>query len=299
MKESFRYLLISLFLFFLFSHSVFACGEGVILTVTSAAIASSSWAVIYYDTEVRDDSGFHSMVSNPDRITIPSGYDGWYLLRFHVRSSDSFPPASYGGLCISLNGTCMVYEMTDFDVCSYHYSSVSFLYYLSAGDYLQSYMFQNSGSTKTYLYLRFSAVHIGGFDVPNHAATHENGGGDEINIAGLSGLLADPQDAGWLQDLAISTTDPTDGQILIWNDSGSQWEPDDLEEASLPDFITATISGTIPVVITSTYHYTAELNSGHDIAVIRSFTYGEMGIALGLFCLLALFSLKWLFELVK
>jgi len=29
--------------------------------------------------------------------------------------------------------------------------------------------------------------------VPAHAATHENGGSDQVNVAGLTGLLADPQ----------------------------------------------------------------------------------------------------------
>lgn len=30
-------------------------------------------------------------------------------------------------------------------------------------------------------------------EIPSHALTHQNGGADEINVAGLSGLLADPQ----------------------------------------------------------------------------------------------------------
>lgn len=38
-------------------------------------------------------------------------------------------------------------------------------------------------------------VQVGGPSLPpaDHAATHENGGDDEINVAGLSGVLADPQ----------------------------------------------------------------------------------------------------------
>ena len=40
---------------------------------------------------------------------------------------------------------------------------------------------QEAGSTST------------GGDVAPHASTHENGGTDEIGVAGLSGLLADPQ----------------------------------------------------------------------------------------------------------
>lgn len=34
---------------------------------------------------------------------------------------------------------------------------------------------------------------VSGSTLPTHATTHENGGSDEINVAGLSGVLADPQ----------------------------------------------------------------------------------------------------------
>ena len=58
-----------------------------------------------------------------------------------------------------------------------------------------------------------------------HAASHANGGGDAINVAGLSGVLADKQDADKLQGRTISATAPTDGQILVWNQTAGQWEP--------------------------------------------------------------------------
>lgn len=37
------------------------------------------------------------------------------------------------------------------------------------------------------------SVTVGGIDVADHSARHENGGADEISVAGLSGLLADSQ----------------------------------------------------------------------------------------------------------
>jgi len=72
--------------------------------------------------------------------------------------------------------------------------------------------------------------------VPDHASTHENGGGDEISVAGLSGLLADGQtplshastheDGGAdeleISDLATSET----GTAKVLNPDGSggvQW----------------------------------------------------------------------------
>jgi hypothetical protein len=58
-----------------------------------------------------------------------------------------------------------------------------------------------------------------------HASRHQDGGSDEINVTGLSGKLADPQDAGWLRGRTVSSTAPSDGQALIWNASSSAWTP--------------------------------------------------------------------------
>jgi hypothetical protein len=45
--------------------------------------------------------------------------------------------------------------------------------------------------TKNALYDKIEAISAGA--PANHAASHQNGGGDEISVTGLSGLLADPQ----------------------------------------------------------------------------------------------------------
>lgn len=51
-----------------------------------------------------------------------------------------------------------------------------------------------------------------------HAASHENAGTDEINVAGLSGVLADAQVADKLKTsgtaVSLSSTPPTAGQVL-------------------------------------------------------------------------------------
>lgn len=57
----------------------------------------------------------------------------------------------------------------------------------------------------------------------NHAADHEDTGGDEIDVTALSGLLADPQDAGSLQSNPVSVAAPGVGQVLTWG--GAAWAP--------------------------------------------------------------------------
>jgi hypothetical protein len=64
----------------------------------------------------------------------------------------------------------------------------------------------------------------------NHAPTHQDGGSDEINVGGLSGLLADPQtpaahasthEPGGADELALVLA-AQELEVPVWNDSGDQ-----------------------------------------------------------------------------
>lgn len=59
----------------------------------------------------------------------------------------------------------------------------------------------------------------------DHSARHENGGADEISVAGLSGVLADKQDADKIQGRDVAADAPVDEDVLVWNETASQWEP--------------------------------------------------------------------------
>lgn len=136
--------------------------------------------------------------------------------------------------------------------------------------------------------------------LPVHAWTHQDGGVDEINVFGLSGLLGDVQDAGWLQGLSISTVAPEDDQVLTYDIVADEWQPDTVAGGfTMPEVITVVITNIVPVRITDTYHYTLTLSSGNDIAVIRSFTFGEATVAIGLFIVATLLCINLLFERLK
>ncbi len=71
-----------------------------------------------------------------------------------------------------------------------------------------------------------------------HASRHQNGGNDEIDVTGLSGLLADVQKAGYIRSIDISSSSPTNGQILRYNSTFNRYEPSDigvLPSGNLPD----------------------------------------------------------------
>lgn len=59
----------------------------------------------------------------------------------------------------------------------------------------------------------------------NHSARHEVGGLDEISVAGLSGVLADRQDANKIQGRAVQDIAPQNDYILVWSSANSRWEP--------------------------------------------------------------------------
>lgn len=58
-----------------------------------------------------------------------------------------------------------------------------------------------------------------------HSDTHELAGGDQINVAGLSGVLADPQNAGLLQGRTVASAAPSEGNVLAWDNDASEWAP--------------------------------------------------------------------------
>jgi len=60
---------------------------------------------------------------------------------------------------------------------------------------------------------------------PPHAPTHQDGGSDKINVNNLLGTLADPQNAGWIQGIAVpaDTVTPSDGDTLVYSQGSGEW----------------------------------------------------------------------------
>lgn len=106
-------------------------------------------------------------------------------------------------------------------------------------------------------------------DAIAHASTHENGGSDELDVTGLSGLLSDSQnptnhatdhgdggsdeititenqisdldhDADKIKGTDVSAVSPSDGEALIYNSVSGYWEPMTVGTASGGDHNTLT-----------------------------------------------------------
>jgi len=62
----------------------------------------------------------------------------------------------------------------------------------------------------------------------SHASSHQNGGGDEISVAGLSGVLADEQDAGSLKGSDLTFSSLRMGCKIYYDETAGEWKNEPL-----------------------------------------------------------------------
>jgi len=128
------------------------------------SIANLTNATITFDSENYDTDGFHSTLSNDQRITIPSGKGGKYL----ISGTMIWASNSTGQRAMKLlkNGTSY-YEWCEDDTNSSGILGLSgsIILNLVATDYIEMVASQNSGGTRTVdggaLNTRFDAVYLG------------------------------------------------------------------------------------------------------------------------------------------
>jgi hypothetical protein len=78
-----------------------------------------------------------------------------------------------------------------------------------------------------------------------HASTHADGGSDELNVAGLSGLLADPQTAGSIKTatttvaVAAAAAPAADQALMATSSTAAAWRVPPVATTSLPGYLSA------------------------------------------------------------
>jgi hypothetical protein len=127
---------------------------------TSPSTANNTWTLITFDSESYDTDAFHSTSTNTSRLTVPTGLGGKYLVQAQL--SWDVSATGYRALRLYKNGTAYK-EATPQVPSATVYVGASFTFNLDlvAGDYLELYAFQNSGSSKP-VYL---SVIDGGFSL--------------------------------------------------------------------------------------------------------------------------------------
>jgi hypothetical protein len=82
--------------------------SGTVVRVTnnaSQALTQNTMTYLSFNTERHDPNGFHESVTNPTRITVPTGFDGNYLIGAHGEATATFGNG-YG--VFRLNGTTII-----------------------------------------------------------------------------------------------------------------------------------------------------------------------------------------------
>lgn len=90
---------------------------------------------VLFNSELRDDAGFHSTSSNTGRLTVPAGMGGWYGIAGHINYPAN--PTSTSRLDIRKNGTTAIASMGAGPDAGGRRISVSAFAYLAAGDYVE------------------------------------------------------------------------------------------------------------------------------------------------------------------
>ena len=110
----------------------------------NVSIPASEWTVVPQNAEDYDTHGFHSTTVNSSRMTIPSGQDGKYLIVFNARFAVS-AAGNLRGFRIYLNGSTPIAAQEGAIANVAVAGSISVLYSLSAGDYVEGFVYQDSG----------------------------------------------------------------------------------------------------------------------------------------------------------
>ncbi len=110
------------------------------------AVASGAFQALTFNSEWRDDADFHSVVANTSRLTVPTGYAGWYTIAGHATFAAS-GAGSTRVLAISLNAaaTLLAAQRAPFSAAITTHITVGTAYYLSAADYVELQAYQDTG----------------------------------------------------------------------------------------------------------------------------------------------------------
>lgn len=113
------------------------------------SIPNATWTSITWDTEDFDQGGLHSTASNTERITIPTGGDGTYLVIGQIRIAVN--ATGFRSVRILKNGVAsnsfFCYSSIEANVVDADVTIIKFIGFgkLVAGDYIEIQVYQNSG----------------------------------------------------------------------------------------------------------------------------------------------------------
>jgi hypothetical protein len=129
---------------------------------TNQTLTNGATTVVDFANEVFDTNGFHSNVTNPSRITIPTGYAGKYVINAGVVIGDKTTGRMI--TVINKNGTPILQTNLG-NNSSQSGGEINGVLDLAVADYITFAVYQASGSDASTgtdgKYNRFSAIYLG------------------------------------------------------------------------------------------------------------------------------------------
>jgi hypothetical protein len=113
---------------------------------TNQTISNNTQTALTYQAESFDTNGFHSTSTNTSRITIPSGYTGYYLVQTQAVFVANGTGARFSK--VYKNGTTDVStgrRVSNLSSTTETSLVGSDILYLTAGDYIEHFVLQTSG----------------------------------------------------------------------------------------------------------------------------------------------------------
>ena len=108
------------------------------------SINSASWTAVTFNTETIDTDGFWEGVTNPSRMTIPTGEDGTYLISARIVWAANVVADRYFQIYKNGSGLSYPYYIVT-DALGTGVRMIALPIALVATDYLQMYVYQDSG----------------------------------------------------------------------------------------------------------------------------------------------------------
>jgi hypothetical protein len=120
-------------------------------STNAAGVVNNTWTAVALNNEIVDTNGFHDNSSNPSRITIPTGYGGKYDISANAYWGTTAGGGNRGSR-VYKNGAILLDFGQKFVSSSTEFSEIAWngIVSLTAGDYIEFYVYQNSGGDLGY-----------------------------------------------------------------------------------------------------------------------------------------------------
>lgn len=131
-------------------------------TASSQVVQNASWMAVNWQAEQFDTDNYWT-ISSPSKLTIPS--NGYYVVTLNIQTDTTTAGGNLRAIAIWTNGSATNYDVQQRTAVSdYLIKSCSNIYKLNLGDFLEGYVYQDSGGASGnigFTQSNFSIVRVG------------------------------------------------------------------------------------------------------------------------------------------